>query len=119
MEGDERGFRIALVASELVNPNAHDGGFDALAILTEAGWGVIQLPAAWYPDEVAAPLLDQIAEEVDEFARHGYDVVRIGDRAGLAEALTNLNLPAPPAIAPATAGELHAFLASRPTVSPR
>ena len=117
MEGDERGFRIALVASELVNPR--EGGLDALAILAAAGWGVIQLPSAWYPDDVAVPLLEQVAEEVEEFARHGYDVVRIGDRPGLAEALGKLGLPAPPAVTPATADELHAFLASRPTVAPR
>ena len=117
MEGDERGLRIALVASELVNPP--DGGVDALAILAEAGWGVIQLPAAWYPDDVAAPLLEHVAEEADEFARHGYDVVQVGDRAGLAEALARLGVAAPPAITPSDAGELHAFLASRPAVAAR
>ena len=117
MEGDERGFRIALVASELVNPET--GGLDALAILAAAGWGVIQLPAAWYPDDVAAPLLEQVAEEVDEFARHGYDVVQVGDRAGLHDALARLHLEPPPTIAPATADELHAFLASRPAPAPR
>jgi hypothetical protein len=112
MDGDERGFRIALVASELVNPS--DGGVDALAILAEAGWGVIQLPAAWYPDDVAGPLLEQVAEEVEEFARHGYDVVRVGDRAGLAEALSRLRVEDPPAITPASGRELSAFLAARP-----
>jgi hypothetical protein len=117
MDGDERGFRIALVASELVNPP--DGGLDALAVLADAGWGVIQLPAAFYPDDVAAPLLEQVAEAVEEFARHGYDVVQIGDRAGLSEALARLHLEPPPRIAPATAGELHAFLASRPVPAPR
>jgi hypothetical protein len=117
MEGDERGFRIALVASELVNPP--DGGLDALAVLADAGWGVIQLPADLYPDDVAAPLLEQVAEEVEEFARHGYDVVQIGDRAGLAEALARLRLDPPPRTTPATAGDLHAFLASRPAPAPR
>jgi hypothetical protein len=117
MEGDERGFRIAIVASELVNPEA--GGLDALAILGAAGWGVIQLPAAWYPDDVAAPLLEQVAEEVDEFARHGYDIVRVGDRAGLAEALARLGVDDPPAITPASGGELFAFLAARPAPPPR
>ena len=117
MEGDERGFRVALVAAELVNPR--DGDVDALAVLTEAGWGVIQLPAAWYPDDVAAPLLEQVAEEVDEFARHGYDVVRVGDRAGLAAALARLGVDDPPAITPATGQDLAAFLAARPARPPR
>ena len=117
MEGDERGFRIALVASELVNPA--DGGVDALAILAGMGWGVVQLPAAWYSDEVAGPLLEHVAEEVDEFARHGYDIVRVGDRAGLAEALARLGVDDPPAITPASGGELSAFLAARPAPPPR
>jgi hypothetical protein len=117
MEGDERGFRIALVASELVNPAP--GEVDALGILAAAGWGVIKLPPAWYDAAVAAPLLEQIAEEVDEFVRHGYDVIRVGDRAGLAEALGALGVAAPDAIEPGDAAALHAFLASRPAVAPR
>ena len=112
MEGDERGFRIALVAAELLNPT--DGGVDALAVLAGAGWGVIQLPAAWYPDDVAGPLLEHVAEEVEEFVRHGYDVVRVGDRAGLTEALARLGIDDPPAITPATPDALAAFLAARP-----
>jgi hypothetical protein len=117
MQGDERGFRIALVASELVNPA--DGGVDALAVLAEAGWGVVQLPPAWYPDDVAAPLLEQVAEEIDEFARHGYDVVLVGARAGVAEALARLGVALPPAIVPADTAALHAFLASRPAPAAR
>jgi hypothetical protein len=118
MEGDARGSRIALVAAELVNPPP--GGLDALGVLDAAGWGVMQLPAAWYDDEVAAPLLEQIAEQVDEFARHGYDIVQVGDRAGLAEALAALGHEPPPAIhAPRDAAELQAFLQSRPTTAPR
>jgi len=118
MEGDERGFRVALVAAELVNPPA--GGLDALAVLEAEGWGVVQLPAAWYPDDVAAPLLEHVAEHVDEFTRHGYDVVLLGDRAGLAEALRALDHELPPALpAPQTRDELEAFLQSRRTVAPR
>jgi hypothetical protein len=118
MEGDERGFRVALVAAELVNPPP--GGLDALAVLEAEGWGIVQLPAAWYPDDVAAPLLEQVAEQVDEFARHGYDVVLVGDRAGLAGALRALDHELPPALpAPQGAAELEAFLQSRRTVAPR
>jgi hypothetical protein len=113
MEGDERSFRVALVAAGLVNPPP--GGLDALAILERAGWGVMALPADWYPDAVAAPLLEQIAEQVDEFARHGYDVVLVGDRGGLAEALRALGRELPAALpAPRDAAELRAFLQARP-----
>jgi hypothetical protein len=59
MEQDARSFRVALVADEFVNPTA--GGFDALAVLEQLGWGAIQLPPPWYPDAVAATLLTQVA----------------------------------------------------------
>lgn len=110
MEGDARGFRIALVAGELVN--AGPGDLDALAVLEEEGWGVIQLPAADYPDEVAAPLLEQAAEQAEEFARHGYRLVLVGHHAGLQPTLDRYGLSTPPAIVPQSADQLRAFLAS-------
>ncbi|MDX6552519.1 MAG: hypothetical protein QOH74_1007 [Gaiellales bacterium] len=110
MEGDLRGFRVALVAGELLNPQ--DGGLDALAVLQQEDWGAIQLPAAEYPDEVAGPLLDQAAEQADEFARHGYRLAVVGHRAGLTEALDRYGVPLPPTIDPASAEELRRFLAS-------
>jgi hypothetical protein len=118
MEGDERSFRVALVAAGLVNPEP--GGLDALGVLERAGWGVMALPADWYPDDVARALLEQVAEQVDEFARHGYDVVLIGERAGLADALAQLGHEPPPALAhPRDADELEAFLHARSTATPR
>jgi hypothetical protein len=118
MDGDERSFRVALVAAELVNPAP--GGLDALAVLERNGWGLMALPAGWYPDEVAAPLLEQVAEQVDEFARHGYDVVLIGTRAGLDDALGRLGRAAPPTLPqPRDAHELEAFLHASATAAPR
>lgn len=111
MEGDERGFRVAVVADEFVNPAA--GGLDALAVMERAGWGVVQLPPAWYPDDVAAGLLEQVAEHVEEFARHGYDVVLVGARQGLAEALAVAGAALPETIEPGSEAELEAFLAAR------
>ena len=116
MDFDERGFRVALVADEFVNPPAD--GLDALAILTDEGWGAMQLPPAWYPEAVAGPLLEQVAEHAEEFARHGYDVVLVGDRAGLDDALRTVGLEAPPSVNPTTADELRAFLQGRPPVHP-
>ncbi len=74
MDADRRGFRVALVAGELLNPAA--GELDALAVLEEEDWGAIQLPAAEYPDDVAGPLLEQAAEQAEEFARNGYTLAR-------------------------------------------
>jgi hypothetical protein len=108
MDADARSFKVALVQSELVNPAA--GGLDALGVLAEAGWGAIQLPAADYPDEIAGPLLEQAAEQAEEFARNGYRLAIVGRRAGLDAALAGCGLAAPPAIEPETAQELHDFI---------
>jgi hypothetical protein len=115
MDIDKRGFRVALVADELVNPPP--GGFDVLDVLTQAEWGAIQLPPAWYPPEVAGQLLEQVAEHAEEFARHGYDLVLVGDRTGLSEALSKVGVPEPDSAAPATADELREFLRGRTRAS--
>jgi hypothetical protein len=116
MDRDERSFRIALVADELVNPAP--GGLDVLAELECGGWGAIALPPTWYPADVAAPLLEQVAEHVEEFVRHGYTVVLVGARAGLADALDELGVAPPDAILPETAPQLQAFLSVSETATP-
>ena len=100
---------MALVTGDLVNPPP--GGLDALAVLEEEDWGVVQLPPADYPDDVAAPLLEQVAEETEEFARNGYHMAILGHRAGLSEALERRGIPALPQLQPSTIEELRAFLA--------
>jgi hypothetical protein len=107
--GDARGYRVALIADELVNPA--EGGIDGLAELERAGWGAVQLPAAAYPDAVARPLLEQAAEQAEEFARHGYAIAVVGRRHGLAKALAAYGMRDLPAITPRSADELRAFLA--------
>lgn len=116
MDVDERGFRIAVVADAYVNPGPD--GFDALEVLREADWGVIQLPPDWYSADVAEPLLEQIAEHVEEFARHDYRIILVGDRAGLAEALARVGVSAPQAAEPSSADELREFLGAQPPVDP-
>jgi hypothetical protein len=107
---DLRGFRVALVADELINEDG--AGFDVLQALDEAGWGVVLLPPAWYPDAAAGPLLDAIADQVHEYGRHGYAVALVGERAGLDAALARVGLTVPAALRPATASELQAELAA-------
>lgn len=108
MDGDARGFRVAIVTSELVNAPSDD--LDALAVLTEADWGIIQMPAIDYPDHVAAALLLQVAEQAEEFHRHGYRLAVVGHRDGLAEALTRCGVALPPAVEPTSSAELRDFL---------
>lgn len=110
MEGDERGFRVALVTDELLNPPP--GGLDALAVLKEEDWGVIQLPASDHPDEVVAALLDQVAEQTEEFARHGYRLAIVGRYDGLADVLARHGVARLPELDPATAADLRAFLSA-------
>jgi hypothetical protein len=112
---DKRSFRVALVADRYLNPPPR--GLDVIPILLEAEWGVIQLPADVYPREVARPLLEQVAEQTEEFHRHGYDVVVIGRRTGLKEALAAAGVPRLDQLVPINAGALQAFLRGRP--SPR
>jgi hypothetical protein len=115
MDVDKRGYRVAIVADELVNPSA--GGFDALAVLHQEDWGAIQLPPAWYSPELAAQFLEQVAEHAEEFTRHGYDVVVVGGRAGLAEALSRAGVAEPDSVVVETADELRQFLRARPPMS--
>jgi len=109
---DKRSFRIALVADRYVNPPP--GGLDALAVLAEAGWGAMQLPADDYPAEIATRVLAEVTEQAEEFSRHGYDFVLVGDRDGLAETLAAAGLGVPDQIVPSDAAELLGFLSARP-----
>jgi hypothetical protein len=112
MKPDERSFRIMLAADRYVNPPP--GGLDAVAVAEQTGWGVMQLPADDYPPEVAEPILAEVAEQMEEFSRHGYAFVLIGDRTGLAEALAKVGVPLPDAISPGTPAQLAEFLDGRP-----
>jgi hypothetical protein len=109
---DQRSFRIAVLADPYVNPEP--GGLDGLAVAAQAGWGVVQLPAADYPDRLAARILTAVAEQLAEFGRHGYDIVLVGERDGLTAALAAADLAVPDQITPSGAAELHGFLAARP-----
>jgi hypothetical protein len=109
---DRRSFRVALVADRYLNPPAR--GLDAIPILLEADWGVIHLPADTYPREVSGPLLEQVAEQTEEFHRHGYDVVVIGRRDGLEAALSAAGVPSLDRVDPVNARALESFLTRRP-----
>lgn len=78
MNGDARGWRLALVPDVLINPRDPARGAlpDALGVLAANGYGVLQLP----PPGNHGPLLAVIADQVAEYAHHGYAVVAIGVR---------------------------------------
>src|SRR2546428_10396193 len=108
MESDRRSYRVALVADTYVTPLP--GEVDAMEVLIAAGWGVIQLPADAYPTEVADPLLEEVAEQAEEFHRHGYDLVLIGSRSGLDEALEALGISQIGATAPGCPRVLYTLI---------
>ena len=78
MTVDVRGWRMALLADELINPSAAPRAAlpDVLAVLEVAGYGVLQLPPAGEHTLLLAVIADQVAE----YAHHGYAVVAVGLR---------------------------------------
>ncbi len=79
VNGDSRGWRMALVPDALVNPpqGILAGDLDVLATLDASGYGVLQLP----PGGGYGLLLAVIADQVAEYSRHGYAVVAVGTDA--------------------------------------
>jgi hypothetical protein len=112
MKPDARSFRVALVADRYVNPPP--GGPDAVAVAMQAGWGVMQLPPGDYPAEVTGALLAEVAEQVEEFYRHGYAFVLVGDCPGLTDALARVGVAVPDQITPPTSVQLLEFLQRQP-----
>lgn len=78
MTHDARGWRIALVPDTLINPPQPARAMlpDVLRVLEVSGYGVLQLP----PPGKHSLLLAVIADQVAEYAHHGYAVVAIGVR---------------------------------------
>jgi hypothetical protein len=78
MSADARGWRMALLPDALINAPDHLRAAlpDALSVLEACGYGVLQLP----PPGGHALLLAVIADQVAEYAHHGYAVVAIGVR---------------------------------------
>jgi hypothetical protein len=82
---DKRGWRIALLPDALLNPPERIRAAlpDVMRVLEECQYGVLHLP----PPGKHALLLAVIADQVAEFARHGYAVVAIGLHARLGDGL--------------------------------
>ena len=76
MSGDARGWRMALVPDALINPPDRIRAAlpDVMRVLEAGGYGVLHLP----PPGQHSLLLAVIADQVAEYAHHGYAVVAIG-----------------------------------------
>jgi hypothetical protein len=78
VSADARGWRIALVPDTVINPPQQGVETlpDVLRVLEANGYGVLQLP----PAAAHRLLLAVTADQVAEYAHHGYAVVAIGLR---------------------------------------
>ena len=112
MKRDERSFRVALMADRYVNPGPE--GVDGVVAAAQLGWGVLQLPPEDYPPDLVRLLLYEVAEQAEEFARHGYDLVLVGHCEGLADALARVGVVLPDGTAPESSVQLLEFLSDRP-----
>jgi hypothetical protein len=76
VNADVRGWRMALVPDTLINPpdRVRAALPDVLRVLETSNYGVLQLP----PPGEHSLLLAVIADQVAEYAHHGYAVVAIG-----------------------------------------
>ena len=86
-ETDPRGRRVAVVADSLLE--------QLLPELQQEGYGIIQLPPAGLPGEVASEWLEQVAEHVQEFAHEIVPLLA----SGTIRALIDRTFPAEDAIA--------------------
>lgn len=85
MNGDLRGWRMALVPDLLINPprTVRAALPDVLAVLERCGYGALQLP----PPGEHRLLLAVIADQVAEYTHHGYAVVALGVRGDAGQGL--------------------------------
>jgi hypothetical protein len=101
--GDARGWRMALVPDTLVNPprEVRTVQPQVLRILVAQGYGVLQLP----PPGEHGLLLAVIADQLAEYAHHGYAIAAVGvhDQPGrglhwrrLAPLMRHRGMPPPP-----------------------
>jgi hypothetical protein len=72
---DLRGWRIALIADALLNAGPGSALPDVIAILDASSYGVLQLPPAGGAHGL---LLAVTADQVAEYAHHGYAIVAVG-----------------------------------------
>jgi hypothetical protein len=90
---DPRSEKVAVVSD--------DDLVELLPALREACYGLMQLPPGALSADVASEALAQLAEQVAEYRRNGYEVVLAGDgapwRAELESALAAVGVePLPP-----------------------
>jgi len=78
VNGDARGWRMALVPDSLINPPhpVRTALPDVLGVLEASGYGVLQLP----PPGEHRLLLAVIADQIAEYSHHGYAVLAVGVR---------------------------------------
>ena len=102
MRGDGRSRRVAVVPDAVLNPAP--GAEDRLAVLADAGWGVVALPQPGLSDEVERTLLASVADQLAVFLDDGYEVALVEPDDPAAVRLLELLAAGGRRIGPLTAG---------------
>jgi hypothetical protein len=84
---DLRSHLVALVPDRLVNPGpgqattaaSTDGSHAIVDLLTDLGFGLVQLPPALLRAEQAAIALDYALDQLEDYAANGYRTIWLAD----------------------------------------
>lgn len=74
---DPRAYRVALLADAIANDGAA-GGFDALAMLEAAEFGVVVLPPADFSIGTIESIVEYATDDLVDYRNTGYRVVVVG-----------------------------------------
>jgi hypothetical protein len=100
-DDDPRGRKIAVVSDAIVNG-------PGLTVFEREGWGVMQLPPRELDQDASVLWVENLADQVAEFLRHGYTVVAV---VGQDDAPAARRLPAVPVLVLTAGVEIAPFLA--------
>ncbi len=77
LRGDCRGWRVALVADAVANPE-HEGALDVMGALVAADAGAVIPPPHDFDLPHIARRMEYVVDDLVEYAANGYRVVAIG-----------------------------------------
>ncbi|MEO6126589.1 MAG: hypothetical protein ABIR32_23045 [Ilumatobacteraceae bacterium] len=73
---DPRAYRVALVADAIVNEGA--AGYDAVALLDDAAFGVVVLPPSDFTVSTIGSIVEYVIDDLVDYRNKGYAIVVVG-----------------------------------------
>jgi len=73
---DPRAYRVALVADSIVNEGG--AGYDAVALLDDAEFGIIVLPPSDFAVPTIASIVEYVVDDLADYRAKGYVVLIVG-----------------------------------------